>query len=74
MSNVFNGICDIINKPIVQIDKMYPLNKIENAWKAHQDSSCPCPFYYALPCSWKIYNVLDKNGKAKQVQVCSVHI
>eukprot|EP01084_Bolivina_argentea_P313739 543356_1 len=56
LKNVFLAVQDIISNPIIPITTMYPIKKLENAWKNHQDDSCPCAFYNAMPCSWNIYS------------------
>ena len=68
LKNVFISIKNIISNPAIPIDQMYPLNKIENAWENHQDDSCPCQFYEAMPVSWNIYNNSKYKLKQKLVK------
>ena len=65
LKNVFISIQNIISNPIMSIIEMYPLHKLENAWEHHQDDSCPCQFYDAMPVSWQTYSNADYKMKAQ---------
>jgi len=68
LKKVFIAVYNIIANPIVPVAAMYPLDKLEHAWKEHQDDSCPCQFYRAMPTTWNIYSNSKNEARERLIQ------
>ena len=63
LSDVYNSILDLLATPNTSHLTTHGTNALVSAWKKHHDDSCPCPFYYAMPCSWEQFNASDNESK-----------